>query len=477
MSVSVKNRVTLIDIALLLFVVLIGWVVVYAFGKVSQKNWLPGSLRDVQSQFFQIADNVQPAIEGLNSQLIRFATTRDRAEWDLFQQNSLKLKEWITKHEQSAPRSKLIIVDSLSQTVELSTLLGKIGQTYDFYLTAAFQVEKDIAVAPPSSLISQSLVDATERANQLIALANQARANGRAIEAHAHGRVIDLFVEGPSQQFSWFLPLMLALMLVLIGLAAWVSAFVYQRVVSPLRQKIVESDTIIERQQKLATFGQLAAGVAHEVRNPLMAISARVFTLQRAHAPGTPEHEDAVVIRNEINRLDRIVTDFLELARPATPRLVLTTANAALREVRELLAPQLEKDDILLDLSPIDDIQFHADPGQLKQVLLNLVQNAADSMGGDGTITLRAHRDNLTLHGRNQNVAILEVQDTGPGIPVEVQKRLFDPFFSTKKTGTGLGLSIATQIMERHGGALDFITKMGKGTTFRVILPMPKEIA
>ena len=74
-------------------------------------------------------------------------------------------------------------------------------------------------------------------------------------------------------------------------------------------------------------------------------------------------------------------------------------------------------------------------------------------------------------------MAILEVQDTGPGIPVEVQKRLFDPFFSTKKTGTGLGLSIATQVMERHGGALDFVTKIGKGTTFRVILPMPKEIA
>ena len=111
----------------------------------------------------------------------------------------------------------------------------------------------------------------------------------------------------------------------------------------------------------------------------------------------------------------------------------------------------------------------------MKQVLINLIQNAADSIEVDGVITLRARQDTRPLRERTVGVVILEVSDTGSGIPPDVQKRLFDPFFSTKKGGTGLGLSIAAQIVDNHLGKLEFHTEAGHGTTFAIVLPATPE--
>ncbi|HXI51347.1 MAG TPA: ATP-binding protein, partial [Candidatus Saccharimonadales bacterium] len=108
---------------------------------------------------------------------------------------------------------------------------------------------------------------------------------------------------------------------------------------------------------------------------------------------------------------------------------------------------------------------------QLKQVLINLIQNAADAIGRKGTIILRARQDEVRIAGRPTRSVVLEVEDSGTGIPPEVQERLFDPFFSTKENGTGLGLPIAAKIIDQHNGLLDFDTREGHGTTFRVILP------
>jgi len=115
------------------------------------------------------------------------------------------------------------------------------------------------------------------------------------------------------------------------------------------------------------------------------------------------------------------------------------------------------------------------DPAQIKQVLINLVQNGIDSIGRDGSITLRARRDRQSLSGEEREVVILEVADTGKGIPPEVEKRLFDPFFTTKDDGTGLGLSIAARIVEKHGGALQYQTQTNRGTTFGIVLPQSRE--
>jgi len=142
-----------------------------------------------------------------------------------------------------------------------------------------------------------------------------------------------------------------------------------------------------------------------------------------------------------------------------------------------LLGPDLARQGIQLQLDGVAKARFSADPQQLKQVLINLITNAADSIEHDGVITLRARKDQARLKGRNSDVVVIEVEDTGQGIPPEVQQRLFDPFFSTKEEGTGLGLPIAANIIDKHGGLLEFKTDPGKGTIFAILLPLLKDAA
>ncbi|HMC26382.1 MAG TPA: ATP-binding protein, partial [Verrucomicrobiae bacterium] len=289
--------------------------------------------------------------------------------------------------------------------------------------------------------------------------------------AGAHQQSLQLFLAGFERSLVLLRFLIFGALFALLVLGVWLAVFVYGDMIAPLHRQLVESHAIIERQEKLASLGVLAAGVAHEIRNPLTAIKARLFTQQKLLKPDSAEFEDSKVIGNEINRLEHIVRDVLQFARPAEPNLVRTPAEAPLREVQELLGPQLDKNGIALKLGPTPDAQILADPQQIKQVLINLVQNAAESIGHDGTVTLRARAGTWRLNGEPKPVVIMEVSDTGKGIAPEVQKRLFDPFFSTKETGTGLGLAIAARIVQKHGGALEFQTQVHHGTTFGIVLP------
>jgi len=124
---------------------------------------------------------------------------------------------------------------------------------------------------------------------------------------------------------------------------------------------------------------------------------------------------------------------------------------------------------LVVESSP--GLLIRADSGHLKQVLINLVRNAVEAIDGAGTVTLRTRATRTRLNGRETDTVILEVSDTGKGIPPEAEKRLFDPFFSTKETGTGLGLPIAARIIEKHGGTLQYQTRLGHGTAFGVVLP------
>jgi signal transduction histidine kinase len=227
----------------------------------------------------------------------------------------------------------------------------------------------------------------------------------------------------------------------------------------------------MERQEKLVSLGMLAAGVAHEIRNPLTAIKAWLFIQRKQLQAGTAEYADAEIIGNEVNRLERIVKDVLLFARPSEPRLVEVDAAEPLRQVQLLLAPQLEKANIRLAMEGSVEARIRIDAHQMQQVLINLIQNAADSIGRNGTVTLRVRTGMKRLAERADEVVILEVADTGKGIPAEVEKRLFDPFFTTKETGTGLGLSIAARIVAKHGGALQYQTQVEHGTTFGIVLP------
>lgn len=269
-----------------------------------------------------------------------------------------------------------------------------------------------------------------------------------------------------SFQYVWLLSLFLAA--VAGGLVT--SAF-YRRRMAPLHAQLNESRSHLERHEKLASLGVLAAGIAHEIRNPLTAINVRLFSLKRS-APATASVQDDVrVISNEIDCLERIVGDFLQFARPPELQCRLVNVADLIENVGQLLGRQLTRRSIRLVREAVPEVWVAADPEKMKQVLINLVQNAAQSIEGRGTVTLQAHAARQTLAGRMTDVAVIAVTDTGKGMPPEVVRRLFDPFFTTKENGTGLGLCIAARIIELHNGVIEYDTQPQSGTTFRIILP------
>lgn len=269
------------------------------------------------------------------------------------------------------------------------------------------------------------------------------------------------------------------LFLALVGLVVSggvVMLLIYRRMMATLQSNMSESRAIIERQEKLASLGVFATGIAHEIRNPLTAIKVRLFTLKASHRPGTSDHEDLEVIENEIDRLERIVREFLQFARPAEPNLQTVSAAKLLHDTAALLTADLAKRSVELKVEAASEDFIRADVDKMKQVLINFLQNAAESMATGGKIMLRSRRTKEPLHGQVVPVLVLEIADTGSGIPPEVQKRLFDPFFTTKEAGTGLGLCIAARIVEKHGGVIHYQTEMNQGTTFSIVLPLaPKD--
>jgi signal transduction histidine kinase len=264
--------------------------------------------------------------------------------------------------------------------------------------------------------------------------------------------------------------LFVTLLGVLAG-GATIVLLAYRRMIAPLRTTITESRATIERQEKLASLGVFAAGIAHEIRNPLTAIKVRLFSLKQTHRSGSPEYEDVEVIESEINRLERIVSEFLQFARPAEPELQEARVQAIFQDIQRLLESAFARKGIALEVNAEDGQVVRVDTNRFKQVLLNLVQNGAEAIRGSGKVILQAERSTRPLGGRIRPVTLIRVSDTGSGISSEHQKRLFDPFFTTKETGTGLGLPIAARIIEKHGGVIECETTPGKGTTFTIVLP------
>jgi signal transduction histidine kinase len=217
------------------------------------------------------------------------------------------------------------------------------------------------------------------------------------------------------------------------------------------------------RAERLAAAGELAAGAAHEIRNPLTAIRSAIQYLGSDFPPGSDRHELIGDILAEVDRIDGIVQGMLSFARREEPVFSVADLAELLRHAAALMRTRAAAQNVDILLDAPDVLNVHADAGLLRQLVLNVMLNALDAMPAGGTLRITA-----SSLGRGVE---LRLADTGSGIAAEHLDRIFDPFFTTKQAGTGLGLSICHGIVERHGGQMEVESAPGAGTTIVVRLP------
>jgi len=477
-------------------------------------------LHAIRDDFIGFEKHVQPAVQEMRAALRRYVQTSIVQEWKTFELSRRTLASWVERMEQRTRSRDLATLNTWVDkravgssngvdrpSVDVGKLLGQLREASAEYIASANFIDQTMntsSARPTSPLTPPRRVNVTpardpdaERRREVIeerlniAEEQSLRLLGIVDRAHREATTMQWFIELQAPTPQWtpidaseplqdlqtrFLPFIYTLSAGLVGLCIFSGVAMYRRfVVAPLHLKLVERETLLEQQKKFAHFERLTAVLAHEIKQPLSAINVWVWTLQKNLLEGTAEHKGAAVIRSELNRVDQIVKDFLKLTQPVEPRLVSMKSEGLLHEIGDLLRPKLERSAIKLKVDATTDAPFQGDPQQLKQVLLNLVQNASESIGEDGQITLRSRRNRMVLNGDKTDAVVIEVEDTGPGIPAEVQERLFDPFFSTKENGTGLGLAIAARIVDKHEGALVFETQQGHGTTFGIVLPIERK--
>jgi PAS domain S-box-containing protein len=243
--------------------------------------------------------------------------------------------------------------------------------------------------------------------------------------------------------------------------------------------EIKEREALLQRQERLIAMGEMAAEVAHEIRNPLGGIKGFASLIQRRAQDDAIKRHAGFIIEG-VSSIEKIVNDFLAYARPLKPVFIKADLHALIKDCLTTSLEGFEGIDVDLDLSEgIGDVEL--DVEQMKQVLRNLFINAAEAMPEGGTIYVRTYlwdrQFKMMFQGQERvlppgKTVVVEVSDTGVGIPDEVKERIFNPFFTTKDTGTGLGLAIVHRIIEAHGGTISVRDRRGGGTTFTVKLPL-----
>jgi signal transduction histidine kinase/putative methionine-R-sulfoxide reductase with GAF domain len=252
------------------------------------------------------------------------------------------------------------------------------------------------------------------------------------------------------------------------------NASLYESLQGALDTARITQDRLVQS-EKLMALGEMAAKIAHEIKNPLTAIGgfARRIASPKPGRGTPPVERYARIILKEVERLERIVNETLYFSREMAPTFRIINLNVEIREVLSMFREEFEEARIsaVIDLSP-DLPSISADPDQIRQVVWNLVSNAVQAVGGSGILTVGTH-----LADPAEGVGVvLEVSDTGGGIPRDVVHNIFNPFFTTKAKGTGLGLPIVHAIVEKHGGTIHLDNREGVGVAFSIFLPLfPKE--
>jgi two-component system sensor histidine kinase HydH len=224
-----------------------------------------------------------------------------------------------------------------------------------------------------------------------------------------------------------------------------------------------------KRAERLSALGNLAAGVAHEIRNPLNAISITTQRLKSEFAPRRDQKEYSAftnIILNEIKRLDSIINQFLSLAKAQKLNLTTTDMGKFLNEVTNLAEVEANEKNIRVTRAIGDLPETKLDPDELKKAILNIMRNGIQATPSGGSLSVRSYLDDA------QGTIMIEIEDSGSGIPKERLSKIFQPYFSTKEKGTGLGLSIAYRIISDHKGKIEVKSEMDKGTLFVIKLPV-----
>ncbi len=231
--------------------------------------------------------------------------------------------------------------------------------------------------------------------------------------------------------------------------------------------------TQISRAEHLATLGELATGLAHEIRNPLAGIAGVIEIVGRDLPATSPARAVVKDVRLEIMRISRTLTDLLETARPRRPDVRRSNLNTTVEHAVMLARQQVLSRPIKIELQKAPDLpEVEHDSDQVHQVMLNLLLNAVQSLEGPGTVRVEI--------GSQEGYSSVVVSDNGRGIPPQNLPNIFRPFYTTKGEGTGLGLSLAHRIVEDHHGRIEVSSVVGKGSTFTVLLPFhmpPAQVA
>ncbi len=220
----------------------------------------------------------------------------------------------------------------------------------------------------------------------------------------------------------------------------------------------------LARRESLAAIGEMAAAIAHEIKNPLAGIGGAVKVIGRAFPEGDARHEVVTEIQRQVRRLDDAIRDLLTFARPTVPRYAVFPLREVVARIVRVLAEEPHIRTHTLEIDCPEKLAIRADPQLLENILVNLMLNAGQALGTrPGRIVVRGAED--------ADFTRLSVEDDGPGIPEEVLGSLFKPFFTTRARGTGLGLTIVRKFVETMGGRIDIRTRPGEGTAFTVLLP------
>jgi signal transduction histidine kinase len=247
----------------------------------------------------------------------------------------------------------------------------------------------------------------------------------------------------------------------------------FNHMTQQLRESRREIETMhrtqMSRAEHLATLGELATGLAHEIRNPLAGIAGVIEIIGRDLPETSPARAMVKDVRLEINQINRILTDLLETARPHPPRMMRSNLNTTVEHAVMLARQQVLSQPIRIELQQAPDLdEVEHDSDQIHQVMLNLLLNAVQAMEGAGTVRVEI--------GSSEGCASVCVSDTGRGIPAQQLSQIFRPFYTTRGNGTGLGLSLVRRIVEEHHGRVEVRSVVGKGSTFEVLLPFTASV-